>query len=279
MLRQMIGCIALIVACSAAPLFAQNKPAPLKVLLITGGGYHDYAKQIPYVTEEIAKRANVQFDVAWGPKNSQEVPPIVGAKNFGEGYDAVVFDFCYAADSADIDPAKYDNVIKASEAGKPMVLIHCSMHCFRRVPKQDWPKFIGMRTNHHERYGPFAVRPEDLTDPITKGWPGDWKTAGDEQYVTEEVYPGVKKLLISTGVAEKARHPTNVVAWQHMNGQGRVFGTTLGHDMKTIQDPHYEQLLANGLLWACDKLDDNGQPKLGYQGPGILKAHTIEESK
>src|SRR6185437_2017951 len=89
----------------------------------------------------------------------------------------------------------------------------------------------------------------------------------------------VKKLLISTGVREKERHPTNVVAWQHMNGQGRVFGTTLGHDMKTSQDPHYQQLLANGLLWACDKLDDNGQPKLGYQGPGVLKAHTLEETK
>ena len=28
----------------------------------------------------------------------------------------------------------------------------------------------------------------------------------------------------------------------------------------------YPQLLANGLLWVCDKLDDSGQPKSGYAG-------------
>jgi uncharacterized protein len=279
MLKHWIAFISFLLLCGVTPSLGQNKPAPLKVLLITGGGYHKYEEQIPYVTEQIAKRANVQFDVAWGPKNSQEAPPILSAPNFGEGYDAIVYDLCYAADSADIDPAKYANAIEAAEKGKPSVFIHCAMHVFRRVPKQDWPKFIGMRTNHHEPYGPFSVKPADPLDPITKGWPADWKTLGDEQYVTEETYPGTKKLLISTGVREKERHPENVVAWQHMQGQGRVFGTTLGHDMKTIMDPHYEQLLANGLLWACDKLQDNGEPRLGYQGPGVLKAHTIEEKK
>ena len=58
------------------------------------------------------------------------------------------------------------------------------------------------------------------------------------------------------------------MAWEHTVGKGRVFGTTLGHDMKTTADPHYLQLLANGLLWSCDKLDDDGNRKPGFAGRG-----------
>jgi hypothetical protein len=30
--------------------------------------------------------------------------------------------------------------------------------------------------------------------------------------------------------------------------------------------PEYHRLLANGLLWACDKLDKDGKPLAGYGG-------------
>ena len=45
-----------------------------------------------------------------------------------------------------------------------------------------------------------------------------------------------------------------------------IFGTTLGHDMKTGADPDYHKLLAYGLLWACDKLGADGKPLPGYEG-------------
>jgi hypothetical protein len=32
--------------------------------------------------------------------------------------------------------------------------------------------------------------------------------------------------------------------------------------------PEYHRLLANGLLWACGKLGDDGKPREGYAGPG-----------
>jgi hypothetical protein len=47
-----------------------------------------------------------------------------------------------------------------------------------------------------------------------------------------------------------------------------VFATTLGHDLKTAGMPEYHRLLANGLLWACGKLGDDGKPLEGYAGPG-----------
>jgi type 1 glutamine amidotransferase len=45
-----------------------------------------------------------------------------------------------------------------------------------------------------------------------------------------------------------------------------VFSTTLGHDEKTVEQDSYQRLLADGLLWACGKLDAEGNPKPGY-GP------------
>lgn len=40
---------------------AQNKP--LKGLLVTGGGHHDYATQKEILTKELAKRVPVKWDI------------------------------------------------------------------------------------------------------------------------------------------------------------------------------------------------------------------------
>jgi type 1 glutamine amidotransferase len=263
----LISTLCLVVAPSMTR--AQDAPKPLKILFITGGGYHDYNKQGPFLKEKLSELANVDIEIVNGGKDSHAVPAIFSDPKFGEGYDAIIYDLCYAVDNKPVDPKLYEKIFEVTKAGKPAILVHCAMHCFR--PAKDWAEYAGMRTNHHERYGPFSVRPADGKNPITMGWPDDWKTPGDEQYVTEEVYPDTVKLLISTGVGEKEKHPENVVAWQHTFGKGRVFGTTLGHDMKTTADPHYLQLMANGLLWACDKLDENGKPRAGYAGAGAKK--------
>lgn len=47
-------------------------------------------------------------------------------------------------------------------------------------------------------------------------------------------------------------------------GKARVFGTTLGHSNQTMQREVYLDVVARGLLWACNKLDDDGKPKAGY---------------
>jgi len=62
-----------------------------------------------------------------------------------------------------------------------------------------------------------------------------------------------------------------VVAWTNHYGQGRVFGTSLGHDRNTAGMEVYPHLLANGLLWVCGELDDNGQPRSGFGGAKAAK--------
>jgi type 1 glutamine amidotransferase len=53
--------------------------------------------------------------------------------------------------------------------------------------------------------------------------------------------------------------------WVNTNGLGKVFGTTMGHNNSTMEDPVFLDLVTRGLLWACGKLDDHGKPMPGYE--------------
>ena len=55
--------------------------------------------------------------------------------------------------------------------------------------------------------------------------------------------------------------------WTNRYGKARVFGTTIGHHNQTMETEAYLGYLTRGLLWACDKLDENGQPTKGYGPP------------
>ncbi len=52
--------------------------------------------------------------------------------------------------------------------------------------------------------------------------------------------------------------------WTNTYGEGRIFGTTLGHHNDTMKTKVYLEMLTRGFLWACDKLDAKGEPKKGF---------------
>jgi type 1 glutamine amidotransferase len=98
-----------------------------------------------------------------------------------------------------------------------------------------------------------------------KGFPLAWQHDPDELYEIVKVWPNCTPLAESiTPKKETDRHPS---IWVNTYGKARVFGTTLGHGNETMQRPEYLDLVTRGLLWACDKLDDEGKPKPGYGPP------------
>jgi len=170
----------------------------------------------------------------------------------------VVYDLCF--DEA--DGQLLDNALAVTRAGKPTVMIHCSVHAFRRSDKvHEWENCCGMRSKVHDPFQSFSTQKLDAKNPITKNWPEDWKTAGDELYQTIEFLPGSTPLLKAKSPKDGREH---IVCWTSTYGQGKVFATTLGHDLKTAAQPEYLRLLANGLLWTCGKLDANGNATAGY---------------
>ncbi len=229
---------------------AVERPA-LKTLFITGGGYHDYERLVPHLTTNLSALVHVTFAVKFDLD-------ALKSPHFADAYDLVVYDVCF--DEA--DGALLDNALSATRSGKPAVMIHCAVHAFRRSERvREWENCCGMRSKVHDPFQAFTTQKLDPTHPVLKDWPAEWKTPGDELYQTIELLPGSHPLLRAKSPRDQREH---VVCWTSRYGKGRVFATTLGHDFKTAGDPHYLRLLANGLLWACDKLDNNGEPQPGY---------------
>nr|AIA93105.1 CAZy families CBM32 protein [uncultured Pirellula sp.] len=51
---------------------------------------------------------------------------------------------------------------------------------------------------------------------------------------------------------------TNILLWTNAYaGNTRVFATTLGHNNQTVSDARYLDLITRGLLWSCNKLNDD----------------------
>lgn len=121
---------------------------------------------------------------------------------------------------------------------------------------------IGLTSVKHDKLKTLDVK-KAKPHPTTLFWPKTWNSTGDELYQNVKFWPNATPLLTSYSTTTDNEQ---VVAWVNQYGEGRVFGTTLGHDRHTAGTPEYRQLLANGLLWICDKLDDNGQPKPGFGG-------------
>lgn len=243
-----------------------EKPAPLKALLITGGCCHDYAKQKVILTEGISARANVQWTIVHegGSATSYKVS-IHEKKDWAQGYDIVVHNECFAG-TTDVD--FIHTITEAHKAGVPAVVIHCALHCYRGKTDQ-WFKFCGVRSHGHGPQKPIKVDLVQKDHPIVKGLPATWTTDPTEMYFAAEVYDTATPL--ATGVQEDPTK-SHACIWVNQFGQARVFGTTLGHHNKEFEDPAYLDFVSRGLLWACGKLGDDGQPLPGYEGTGVKPA-------
>ena len=234
---------------------SDTSPAPLKALFLTGGGYHDYQKLAPHLTSNLSRLVNAQFTTAF------DLSALTNA-GFADAYDVVVYDVCF--DNA--PDAILESALQAARKGKPAVMIHCAVHAFRQSKKvQEWEACCGMKSKVHDPYCPFTVMKLDRDDPITKAFPDQWKTPGDELYQTISIDPQSHQLLKAKSPHDGREH---IVCWRYQFGRGRIFATTLGHDLKTAESDDYLRLLANGLLWTCDKLANDGKPLTGYSGRG-----------
>ena len=192
----------------AADKLPTHKPA-LKVLLITGGGYHDYEKQVPYLTSHISQLVNATFEVKFGLDALRD-------PKFAESYDAVIYDVCDDEAPDDV----LENALRATRNGKPTVMIHCAVHAFRRSPKiHEWETCCGMRSKVHDPYAPLTVIKLDQSSPITRLFPNDWKTPGDELYQTISIDPQSHSLL----KPRARRRPRTIVSLDLSIRPRRVF--------------------------------------------------------
>ncbi|MBB5039429.1 DUF7133 domain-containing protein [Prosthecobacter dejongeii] len=243
--------IALVTATHAA------ETKPLKALLIAGGCCHDYAKQHEILSKGIQSRANVQVDVVWTDDKSTNPPlPLYDNLDWAKGYDIIIHDEC-AAGLKDIGSIK--RILDVHKT-IPAVHLHCAMHSFR--PGNDtWYKHLGIQSNSHGPQEPIAITYVDKDHPITKPL-ADWTTIKEELYNNVNIFDAHPLAMGKQTVKQKdgtTKDVEYIVAWTNEKQGARSFSTTIGHNNDTVADARYLDLLARGLLWACDKLTPDYQ--------------------
>ena len=128
---------------------------PPKVLYVTHepGKYHDYTAQRK-IFEGIAKEAGWDLTVNSNDHDTQ-LQKLVDP-NLTEGYDAVVYNFCFAKST---DLLTTENIIKQTrEKGTPAMVIHCSMHSFWATFKEGDPNALGEAYKGQAKPNPEEVK-------------------------------------------------------------------------------------------------------------------------
>lgn len=253
-------------------LASSVKPATqtsLRVLIVSGGGYHDYILQRDILEKGLKARLNLQVSHSFSnPRSNQETRPAIPAfRNpaYGDGYDLIIHNECAADES---DPFVLSTMLAPHLKGTPAVNLHCAMHSFRSgewnkqvdpgAENARWFALTGIQSSGHGPQAPIRLRFAD--HPITKGM-RPWTTPDEELYnnLTQfDVTPVVMGTQLNT-VDARWRGPMTV-AWTHLYGpkQARVFSLTLAHNEGTMADPRYLDLVARGVAWASGHLNNDG---------------------
>jgi uncharacterized protein len=239
---------------------AADSAKPLRALMVAGGCCHDYANQKSIIAEGVKARAHVEFTVVHEGTDRNHRVSIYEKPDWWKGYDVVVHNECFGMVN---DDKFVENIAAAHKAGVPAVMLHCSTHSYRTAKTDAWRETLGIASYSHEKRRDLHVDNLKPEHPVMKGFPMHWDNPQDELYKNEKVWPTVVPLAKAYGEETKKDH---VVIWVNTVGNTRVFATTLGHGNDTMKSDVYLGLVTRGLLWACDKLKDDGQPKPGY-GP------------
>jgi type 1 glutamine amidotransferase len=245
----------------AVPSFAEDAVRPIRALMVTGGCCHDYEAQKKILSEGIAARARVDWTIVHegGDSRTHRVS-IYEKPNWAGGYDVVVHNECFGQ----VDDAAFvEGIAAIHKAGVPAVMLHCSSHSYRAAATDEWRMAVGITSRSHEAKRDLTVKVLNAMHPVMQGFPAMWLDADDELYKNEKIWPTALPLAEAFGRDTNKDH---VVIWVNTYGRAKVFSTTLGHANSTMESPVYLDLVTRGLLWVCEKLNDDGTPKTGF-GP------------
>jgi uncharacterized protein len=243
----------LLLACAGAT-FAKD---PVKALLIDGQNNQQWQQTTPYIKKALEDSTLFQVEVLTSPPaksadwsgfkpkfksyglvvsnyNGDSWPADV-QKDF-EAYvgDGGAFVVVHAADNPFPDWAAYNKMIGIGGWGdrteKAGDLLYVRDGKVVRDPKP------GKAGNHGNRL-PFVVEVVDAKHPVTAGLPAKWMHAADELY-SRLRGPGENLHVLATAFSDPANRGTGENEPMLMTiryGKGRVFHTTLGHDVPAMK--------------------------------------------
>jgi hypothetical protein len=256
---------------------ALGSPAatPIRILLLDGesaGPYHAWKSITPVLKNELEETGLFQIDVATAPPSSADLSSF---KPEFSKYRAIVFNY----DAPDWPTVLKDTFDQYMKNGGGLVTVHAADNAF-----PAWGQFnemigVGGWRNRTEAAGPFwfyrdgklvsdsspgpagshgarlpfQVTSRDPEHPILKGLPKVWMHQGDELYAALRG-PGKNITILATAYSDPANKGTGrdePILMTLNYGKGRVFHTTMGHDISALSCVGFIATFQRGTEWAA----------------------------
>src|SRR5262245_53369794 len=256
-------------------LLAATAAGAIRVMILdgqSGGPYHDWQRVTPVLRKQLEATGLFQVDVVTAPQAGGDFSTF---KPEFKKYQVVVSNYDAPEWPAELK-ASFEQYVKD---GGGFAAVHAADNAF-----PDWPAFnemigIGGWRNRTEKAGPFwyhkegklvsdtsagnagshgaripfPVTIQDSEHPITKGLPKVWMHAGDELYARLRG-PGKNMTVLATAYSPPDNHGTGYdepVLMVLSYGKGRIFHTTLGHDIPALSCVGFIATFQRGTEWAA----------------------------
>jgi uncharacterized protein len=265
MFRFLLAAALLAVTSAAAP--------PIKVLIVDGQNNHAWKETTPVLKKILEETGRFTVSVATTPPAGADLSSfqpefsaydVVLSNYNGEPWPAQAkaaferfvregggFVSFHAANNSFPEWAEYNQMIavggwgdRSTEKFGPMVRYRDGKVALDSSPA---------RCGHHGARLPFLVTIRERNHPIAKGLPAEWMHAADELYDTL-CGPAKELTVIATAHSDPANKGTNEEEPMLMTvryGKGRIFHTTLGHDVPAMQCVGFQSTLQRGTEWAA----------------------------
>ncbi|MDQ2076596.1 ThuA domain-containing protein [Marinimicrobium sp. ABcell2] len=246
-LAKILLAVCVLSACTAEP----EQRNSIRVLLVTGGGWHDYVAQEPLLTQGLSERIpEIEWTIVHeGDKQADHHISVMQEDDWAADYDLVVHNTSFGM----LTDGEFVEHMVQHHMGTPAVLIHSAVHSYRRAEPtaEPWFRFAGLQSMWHEDERVFTVENVAPEDPIMAAFPEKWETpVTEELYVVEKIWADITPLARAYGIETETYH---TVVWKHEVENTRVFATTLGHNVDMFEQDVYMDTLAKGVLWALGR--------------------------
>ncbi len=267
--------IGLLAVVAAGVTLAAQAPARTKIMLLdgeSGGPYHKWQLTTPLLKQVIEETGLFEVDVVTAPAATGVLSDF--RPEFSR-YKAVVFNY-------DAPDERWPEPLRAAfeqyvEAGGGVVIVHAADNAF-----SGWKAYNDMigvggwrgRTvasgpyfyykddklvrdpsdgpgASHGRRTPALIRTRAADHPIMRGLPAAWMHQGDEVYAHLRG-PGTNMTILATAYSEPSNNGTGrdePMLMASTFGKGRVFHTTMGHDIVAMSCVGFVTTLQRGTEW------------------------------